>query len=136
MSNWTKEPWFCMDDGFSRKHPRPTIYAPGDELRYVAWFDDIPSIGAPTPNLENARRVVDCVNACAGVAEMGSVKELVEAARDTPSLCAGCDCDISNDPVACEGFADRGTCMPYTRWKRLQDALAKFKLEENNEQTR
>jgi len=125
MSNWTKEPWFCMDDGFSRKHPRPTIYAPGDELRYVAWFDDIPSIGAPTPNLENARRVVDCVNACAGVAEMGSVRELVEAlavahevVRDRLRMAeaAGNKKDIR---WASEILAD------------AQAALAKFRLEEN-----
>jgi len=105
-----------MDDGFSRKHPRPTIYAPGDELRYVAWFDDIPSIGAPTPNLENARRVVDCVNACAGVAEMGSVRELVEVVKKYMST-----------PIF------DGTRRRWDAEQELRAALAKFKLEEDHD---
>lgn len=72
---------------------------------------------------DQALRIVACVNACAGVAEMGSVRELVEALTDASEVvrdglrmaeAAGNKKDIK---WASEILAD------------AQAALAKFKLE-------
>jgi len=57
-------PWFCMPDGFAKHKQTPTVYAPGDELRYIAFFHDLPSFGKPTKNLANARF---CAHARVGV---------------------------------------------------------------------
>ena len=52
--------WFLSESGFS-KRPTPTVYAVGDELRYLAFCNDKCNI-KPTNNLANAEFICACVN--------------------------------------------------------------------------
>lgn len=78
MSKHTPGPWYVMDKGFQRRYPVPTVYAPGDELRYIAFCQDLPSFGEPTNNLANARLIA-------------AAPELLEALKyavDNPEFCS------------------------------------------------
>lgn len=87
----SQEPWFVAETGLGNKAQAPTIYAPGDELRYIATCNDFLNI-TPTNNLANARRIVACVNACAGmqteVLESLKVIDAVGSAVKHVRLCA------------------------------------------------
>jgi hypothetical protein len=64
--NHTKEPWRVMEKGFGNKEHFPTVYATDDELRYICTCQDFCNI-TPTDNLANAKRIVACINFCAGL---------------------------------------------------------------------
>lgn len=71
----TAGPWSVMPDGFSRKNPRPTVYATDSDLRYIAFCDDAMTTGEPTSNLGNAAFIAAARNAA------DEVRELVELCR-------------------------------------------------------
>lgn len=65
MSEHTKEPWsiFTPDDFVAGK--LPTLGINGANGEAVVWYADIPDSGIY--NDDDARRIVACVNACAGI---------------------------------------------------------------------
>ena len=69
MSNHTPEPWF--DDRATHDEPYQNIKILGDENRGICWLwiDDAPVDDWNSEQRANARRIVTCVNACAGMAD-------------------------------------------------------------------
>jgi hypothetical protein len=58
----TPGPWFVSDNGFTKRGDGPpTVYAPDDELRYIAVCNDGFNIN-PTPNLSNAQFIAHAPN--------------------------------------------------------------------------
>lgn len=65
----TKEPWHVMQEGFGNKGHYPTVYATDDELRYICTCHDFCNFNTPTDNIANAKRIIACVNYCAGMTD-------------------------------------------------------------------
>jgi len=75
MSGHTSEPWIVGDDD---KNEQPTIY--GDEGRQFVGLCAHECLVSRIPEAAaNAKRIVACVNACAGI-NPEAVPELLEAA--------------------------------------------------------
>jgi hypothetical protein len=77
MSNWTKEPWNVMPSGVV------IVSGPIGKLSIIASCDSESSLGIQS-ELEqdaNAARIVDCVNACAGIANPAAIKDAVAALK-------------------------------------------------------
>ena len=82
MSNWTKEPWNVMPSGVV------IVSGPIGKLSIIASCDSESSLGIQS-ELEqdaNAARIVDCVNACAGIANPAAIKDAVAVLKSI------CDC--------------------------------------------
>ena len=98
---WTPEPWYVI--------PNPEW--PGARSR-VARSPDEPWANFAEicyPGNANARRIVRCVNALAGIENPGAVRELVEAARAAVSDLDG------------------------PKWERLQAALEALDQKDSSE---
>ena len=69
MSKYTPEPWF--DDRSTHDEPYQNIKILGGENRGICWLwiDDAPVDDWNAEQRSNAKRIVTCVNACAGMAD-------------------------------------------------------------------
>lgn len=84
MSKHTPEPWF--DDRATHDEPYQNIKILGDENRVICWLwiDDAPVDDWNAEQRANASRIVNCVNACAGMADPS--EEIAELKRQRDEL--------------------------------------------------
>lgn len=86
MSKHTPEPWF--DDRATHDQPYQNIKILGDENRGICWLwiDDAPVDDWNAEQRANAKRIVTCVNACAGMED--PAEEIAELKRQRDELLA------------------------------------------------
>ena len=84
MSDHTPEPWF--DDRATHDQPYQNIKILGDENRGICWLwiDDAPVDDWNAEQQANAKRIVTCINACAGMADPAA--EIAELKRQRDSF--------------------------------------------------
>ena len=86
MSKHTPEPW--LDDRATHDDPYQNIKILGDENRGICWLwiDDAPVDDWNAEQRANAARIIDCVNACAGMEDPAA--EIAELKRQRDELLA------------------------------------------------
>lgn len=105
MSEHTKEPWVCNENEYDEY-----IWGPNREM-----IAESRGTGGCIPQFENRRRIVACVNACAGISteklERGVIKEAMDMvdrlSREITALptdCAGQNCHACANP--CEKYIE------------------------------
>lgn len=92
MIKHTPEPWATEYRERDGSYRQEIFDVNGEAIAYLAWFPIPTATGTTTNRKENARRIVACVNACAGWAteqleamEIGSMKETISRLADANS---------------------------------------------------
>lgn len=82
----TPGPWYVMEEGFRKNAKIPTVYSPGDELRFICECRDSLNI-IPTDNLANARLIAAAPRLLAERDELrAEVERLREALEKASTL--------------------------------------------------